>query len=71
MHATLQVWHSQDRGLIQRTLDGLRSLDRPATCRSTDPIRGYAHAHQVMATHATHHCPRYTVAAEYAQQARS
>ena len=71
MAATLQIWHNRDRGLIQRTLDGLRALDHPATCRAKAPINSYAHAHQVLAAHAKHHgCPRYTAAMEYAQQAR-
>lgn len=68
--ATLQIWHSRDRSLLERVLAGLRALERPGACRSTDPLRGYAHAHQVMAAHATHGCTRYRIAAEYAAEVR-
>ncbi|MEV0367486.1 hypothetical protein [Nocardia fusca] len=71
MAATLQIWHNRDRGLIQRTLDGLKAMDHPAACRSGAPINGYAHAHQVMAAHAKHRgCPRYQAAFERTQQER-
>lgn len=71
MATTLHVWRTRNRNLFQRTLDGLRQLDRDtAACRSSDPIRGYAHAHQVMAVHAGHHCARYEIAGEYAVQVR-
>lgn len=70
MTTTLQTWHSRDRTLMECVLAGLRALERPGTCRSTDPLRGYAHAHQVMATHAGHGCVRYRIAADYAAGVR-
>ncbi|MBF6350377.1 hypothetical protein IU448_15325 [Nocardia flavorosea] len=70
--ATLQRWHNTNRGLIQRTLDGLRALDHPAGCRAgVGPINSYAHAHQILAVHAKHHdCPRYSAAMDYTQAIR-
>lgn len=69
--ATLQRWHNTNRGLIQRTLDGLRALDHPAGCRPDNPINSYAHAHQILAVHAKHRaCPRYAAALTYTQAAR-
>lgn len=70
--ATLRTWHSRDRGLLQRTLDGLRSLDHPARCPAdATPINSYAHAHQIAAAHAGHRgCPRYIAAMAYAQKER-
>lgn len=66
MAATLEIWHCRDRGLIQRTLDGLRS-PHPAACQAEDHITSSAHAHMIMAAHAAHRgCPRYTRAANYA-----
>ncbi|WP_157120353.1 hypothetical protein [Nocardia fusca] len=59
--------------VLRRLADGLRTLpaEHPtAHCRSHEPIRGYAHAHQVMDVHAAHRCPRYAAAAEYAAEAR-
>ncbi len=70
MATTLQVWHNRNRALMERIAAGLRTLDRPASCRSEDSIRGYAHAHQVMAAHAEHNCPRYRMASDYAAEAR-
>ncbi|MET8799956.1 hypothetical protein ABZV91_26625 [Nocardia sp. NPDC004568] len=70
MAATLQIWHNRDRGLMERIGAGLRALDHPAGCRSEEPMRGYAHAHQVMDVHAYHRCPRYDLAVSYTQQAR-
>lgn len=70
MVSALHVWHNPNQGLTERVLAGLRALDRPVGCRSTDALRGYAHAHQVMAAHAGHHCPRYRLAADYAVEVR-
>ncbi|GGL37714.1 hypothetical protein GCM10011588_60510 [Nocardia jinanensis] len=77
MAATLKLlqagktWVTDDPRILRQIADGLRTLDHHAThCRSQAPIRGYAHAHQIMATHAAHHCPRFDAAAEYAAQAR-
>lgn len=69
--ATAGRWNMRNRNLMERVIDGLKALDRPAICRSQAPIRGYAHAYQVMAVHAEHHCPRYGMAARYAEDARS
>ncbi|WP_280401333.1 hypothetical protein [Nocardia carnea] len=70
--ATFQTWRCRDRGLLQRTLDGLRALDLPVRCRAdATPINSYAHAHQIAAAHADHgRCPRYTAALAYAQEVR-
>ncbi|WP_280401330.1 hypothetical protein [Nocardia carnea] len=70
--AALQNLHTRDRGLIQRTLDGLRALENPARCRAdATPINSYAHAHQIAAAHADHRgCPRYAAAMAYAQKVR-
>lgn len=70
--ATLRLWYAPDRSLLERVRAGLRALpDHPTPyCRSREEIRGYAHAHQVMAAHAAHRCPRYEAAAEYALRAR-
>jgi hypothetical protein len=64
MAATLKLlqagktWVTDDPKVLRQIADGLRNLDQPTThCRSQAPIRGYAHAHQVMATHAEHRCP--------------
>ncbi|MGI5223190.1 hypothetical protein [Nocardia sp. CA-290969] len=70
MATTLHIWHNRNRRLLQRIAAGLRALDHPAACRSQEPMRGYAHAHQVMAAHARHRCPRYDLAVRYTQQAR-
>lgn len=70
MATTLHIWHNRNLGLMERIAAGLRSLDDPAFCRPTEPIRGYAHAHQVMDVHALHRCPRYGLAVRYTQQAR-
>lgn len=79
MAATLRLWQAgrhwvtDDPAILRRVADGLRALpaDHPtAHCRSQEPIRGYAHAHQVMGVHAAHRCPRYATAAEYAGEAR-
>jgi hypothetical protein len=71
MTTALQVWHNRNRGLMERIAAALRSLDQPDACRSDEPLRGYAHAHQVMDVHARHRCPRYILAVRYTQQARS
>ncbi|MFI5719718.1 hypothetical protein [Nocardia sp. NPDC051750] len=70
MATTPQIWHSRNRGLLERIVAGLRALDHPAGCKTQNPMRGYAHAHQVMAVHAHHRCPRYVLAVRYTQQAR-
>lgn len=70
MATTLRIWHNRNRGLLERIAASLRALDHPAGCGSQEPMRGYAHAHQVMGAHAGHHCTRYDLAARYAQQAR-
>jgi hypothetical protein len=67
---TLQIWHSRNLALLERVATALRALDHPAACRSQEPLRGYAHAHQVMGVHARHRCPRYDLAVRYTQQAR-
>lgn len=66
-------WVADDPAVLRRLADGLRALpvDHPTPhCLSREPIRGYAHAHQVMDVHAAHRCPRYAVAAAYAAEAR-
>ena len=77
MAATLRLWQAgrnwvnDDPEILRRLAHGLRRLsaDYPtAHCRSEDPIRGYAHAHQVMDIHVSHRCPRYAVAARYASE---
>lgn len=74
MAATLRLWHTReswvtdDPAILHRLADGLRALpdEQPTDdCRSREPIRGHAHAHQLMAAHAGHDCPRYTTAAQY------
>jgi hypothetical protein len=67
---TPRIWHTRNRGLMVRVLHGLRALDYPAACKSLQPLRGYAHAHQVMAAHARHRCPRYRMAGKYTMRAR-
>ncbi|MGA6203765.1 hypothetical protein ACPESR_03295 [Nocardia testacea] len=73
MAATLKLlhagtrWVADDPKILRQIADGLRGMDQPTThCRSQAPIRGYAHAHQVMATHAEHRCPRFETAVEFA-----
>lgn len=66
-------WVSDDPEVLRRLADGLRALpvDRPTRhCVSRDPIRGYAHAHQVMDVHAAHRCPRYELASAYVSEVR-
>ncbi len=70
MAATIRLWHTRNRARLEAVAVGLRALDWPAVCRSQDPLRGYAHAHQVMAAHAKHRCPRYRMAGEYTRVAR-
>lgn len=65
MAATIRLWHTRNRDLLERVAAGLRHLDYPAACKSTDPIRGRAHAIHVMADHAGHRCPRFRLAAQY------
>lgn len=67
---TLQRWHTGSRHLLEQVLAGLRALDYPEMCRSQETPRGYAHAHQIAATHAKHRCPRYRLAADYTMEAR-
>ncbi|MEU1984799.1 hypothetical protein [Nocardia sp. NPDC019395] len=77
MAATLQLlhagrtWITDDPRFLRRIADGLRTLDHPtAYCANQDLIRGYAHAHQVLAAHAGHRCPRYRAALDYTAKAR-
>lgn len=65
MAATLRLWHTRNRDLLERVAAGLRHLDSPTGCKSTEPIRGRAHAIHVMADHAKHGCPRFRLAAQY------
>ena len=65
MASTIRLWHTRNRDLLERVAAGLRHLDHPATCKSTDPIRGRAHAIHLMADHTTHNCPRFRLAAQY------
>lgn len=65
MAATLRLWHTRNRDLLERVATGLRHLDHPAACKNTDPIRGRAHAIHLMADHAKHDCPRFRLAAQY------
>lgn len=77
MAATLRLlhagktWVTDDPRILRQIADGLRTLDHPTPhCGNESPIGGYAHAHQVMAVHAGHRCPRYEAALEYAAKAR-
>lgn len=77
MAATLQLLHAgktritDDPRILRRIAEGLRALDHPARyCENEEVIRGYAHAHQVLAAHAAHRCPRYRAALEYTAKAR-
>ncbi|WP_280508706.1 hypothetical protein [Nocardia flavorosea] len=63
--ATLRLWHTRNRDLLERVAAGLRHLDHPAPCKSTDPVRGRTHAIHLMADHAKHDCPRFQLAARY------
>ncbi|MEU4314272.1 hypothetical protein [Nocardia sp. NPDC024068] len=72
--ATPRLWHTEtpfvtdDPVILRRLADGLRTLPgehHTDDCLSRTPVRGHSHAHQLMAAHAGHHCPRYTTAAEY------
>jgi hypothetical protein len=65
MAATLRLWHTRNRDLLERVAAGLRHLDHPADCKSTGPIRGRAHAIHLMADHTNHDCPRFRLAAQY------
>ncbi len=65
MAATLRLWHTRNRDLLERVATGLRHLDHPAACKNTDPIRGRVHAIHLMADHAKHDCPRVRLAAQY------
>lgn len=40
-------------------------------CRSREPIRGNAHAHQELAAHAAHRCCRYYEALHYTADVRA
>lgn len=68
--STPRSWHNRNRALLERILAGLRAVEWPAPCRSTVALRSYAHAHQVMAVHSGHRCPRYRMAADYAMEVR-
>lgn len=70
MAATLRLWNTRNRDLLERVAAGLRHLDSPTSCKSTDPIRGRAHAIHVMADHAKHDCPRFRLAAQYIEAAQ-
>ncbi|MFI6309521.1 hypothetical protein ACIBEK_05105 [Nocardia fusca] len=65
MAATLRLWHTRNRDVLERVAAGLRHLDHPAACKSTDPIRARAHAIHLMADHTNHDCPRFRLAAQY------
>lgn len=65
MATSIRLWHTRNRDLLERVAAGLRHLDPPPTCKSTDPIRGRAHAIHLMADHAKHRCPRFRLAAQY------
>lgn len=67
MAATLRLWHTRNRDLLERVAAGLRHLDSPAGCKNTELIRGRAHAIHVMADHAQHDCPRFRLAAQYVE----
>lgn len=79
MAATVRLWQSgmkwvtDDPVILRRLAAGLRALPThypTSYCRARAPICGYAHAHQVMAVHAAHGCPRYEAAAAYVSAAR-
>ncbi|MGV9633223.1 hypothetical protein ACWDO0_03490 [Nocardia rhamnosiphila] len=70
MAATLRLWHTRNRDLLQRVATGLRHLDYPPACKSTDLVRGRAHAIHLMADHATHRCPRFRLAAQYIEDSQ-
>ncbi len=70
MAATLRLWNTRNRDLLERVAAGLRHLDSPVGCKSIDPIRGRAHAIHVMADHAKHDCPRFRLAAQYIEAAQ-
>ncbi|PPJ31746.1 hypothetical protein C5E45_23080 [Nocardia nova] len=70
MAATLRLWHTRNRDLLERVAAGLRHLDSPANCKNTEPIHGRAHAIHVMADHAKHDCPRFRLAAQYIEAAQ-
>ncbi|MBF6141216.1 MULTISPECIES: hypothetical protein [Nocardia] len=65
MAATIRLWHTRDRDLLERVAAGLRHLNCPVACDCTDPVRGRAHAIHLMADHAGHDCPRFRLAAQY------
>ena len=65
MAAPLRLRHTRNRELLERVASGLRHFDHPAACKSTDPIRGRAHAIHLMADHTKHNCPRFRLAAQY------
>jgi hypothetical protein len=73
MAATLKLlqWQAPEPGLLRRMAADFGALNYPTrTCTCRDMINGYAHAHQIMAVHAEHRCPRYTAAYERTQQER-
>ncbi|NKY58441.1 hypothetical protein [Nocardia flavorosea] len=77
MAATLRLlhtgksWVTDDPRILQQIADGLRALEYPTPhYANAEPIGGYAHAHQVMAVHAAHRCPRYEAALDYTAKAR-
>lgn len=65
MAATLRLWHTRNRELLERVAVGLRHLDQPRACQNIDPVRGRAHAIHLMAEHVRHGCRRFQLAAQY------
>ena len=65
MAAALRLWRTRNRDLLERIAAGLRHLDHPTPCTSTDPLRGRAHAIHLMADHTERDCPRFRLAAQY------
>ena len=65
MATTLRLWHTRNLDLLERVAAGLRHLDHPTSCNSTDPIRGRSHAIHLMADHTKHDCPRFRLAGQY------
>ncbi|AXK84786.1 hypothetical protein DXT66_03240 [Nocardia farcinica] len=70
MAATLRLWHTRNRELLERVAVGLRHLDQPRACQNTDPVRGRAHAIHLMAEHVRHGCRRFQLAAQYIEDSQ-
>ncbi|WP_063128462.1 hypothetical protein [Nocardia fusca] len=64
MAATLRLWHTRNRDLLERVAAGLRHLDHPAACKEHRP-HPRAHAIHLMTDHTKHNCPRFRLAAQY------